>query len=232
MKKNNWLLITEKNIKLLIVQIKMAIKIHFVYVKKYPQHKIKSILPNESLLDKSKGIYIEEDVRISTGLEHIGNRTFIGHQTEIILCKKIGSFTSISSNVKIGLMAHPKNWISTSPIFYAKRHGWVTEDKFNETEGTSVEIGNDVLISANALIKNGVTIADGAIIGAGAFVNKDVPPYAIVVGCPAEIIGYRFEKDTIEKLLKLNWWDKDENTLKQNLQFANNPLTFIDNFKQ
>lgn len=73
-------------------------------------------------------------------------------------------------------MAHPQNYISTSPTFYAARRGWVKENSFDETEGKTTVIGNDVLISANAMIKNGVTIGHGAIIGAGAFVDHDVPP--------------------------------------------------------
>ena len=40
--------------------------------------------------------------------------------------------------------------------------------------------------------------------------TKDVPPYSIVAGNPASIIKYRFEEETIEKLLKIKWWDFDE----------------------
>ena len=54
-----------------------------------------------------------------------------------------------------------------------------------------IKIGNDVWIGADAKILAGVTIGNGAVIGAGSVVNKDVPPYAIVVGIPAKIIKYR-----------------------------------------
>ena len=45
-------------------------------------------------------------------------------------------------------------------------------------------------IGANATILPGLTIGQYAMVGAGTVVTKDVPPYAIVVGNPARIIGY------------------------------------------
>ena len=44
-------------------------------------------------------------------------------------------------------------------------------------------------IGANATIVCGVTIGEYAIIGAGAVVTKDVPPYSLVIGNPARIVG-------------------------------------------
>jgi len=54
-----------------------------------------------------------------------------------------------------------------------------------------VIIGDDVWIGAGAKILMNVTIGQGAVIGANAVVRKDVPPYAIVGGVPAEVIKYR-----------------------------------------
>lgn len=52
-------------------------------------------------------------------------------------------------------------------------------------------IGEYVVIFAGAVICPGVTIGDGAVIGAGAVVTKDVEPWAIVAGVPAQEIGRR-----------------------------------------
>ena len=53
-------------------------------------------------------------------------------------------------------------------------------------------VGNDVWVAAGAQVLHKVKIGDGAVIGGGAVVTHDVPPYAIVVGIPARIIGYRW----------------------------------------
>lgn len=52
-------------------------------------------------------------------------------------------------------------------------------------------IGNDVLIGSHAVVFGGCHISTGAVIGAGAVVTREVPPYAIVAGVPAKVIGER-----------------------------------------
>jgi acetyltransferase-like isoleucine patch superfamily enzyme len=54
-----------------------------------------------------------------------------------------------------------------------------------------VHIGDDVLVGAGVVIMPGCDIGEGAVIGAGSVVNADVPPYAIVAGVPAKVIGER-----------------------------------------
>ena len=54
-----------------------------------------------------------------------------------------------------------------------------------------ITIEDDVWIGYGAYIMPGVTLHSGSIIGAHAVVTKDVPPYAVVGGCPAHIIKYR-----------------------------------------
>ena len=63
---------------------------------------------------------------------------------------------------------------------------------------------------------DGVNIGDGVIVAAGSVVTKDIPPYAIVSGVPAKIIRFRFERNEIQKLLELKWWDIDIEYLKNN----------------
>ncbi len=64
-----------------------------------------------------------------------------------------------------------------------------------------------------------MTIGDGVIVGAEAVVAKDVPPYAIVVGNPARIVKYRFDKDIIQKLLIIAWWNWPEDEIVQAMPF-------------
>ena len=68
---------------------------------------------------------------------------------------------------------------------------------------------------------------DGAVVLAHAVVTKDVPPYAIVGGVPAKVIGYRYDEDTIDFLLKVKWWNKDKKWFKEHWEL----LCDIDKMK-
>lgn len=55
-----------------------------------------------------------------------------------------------------------------------------------------VVIEEDVWVGVNVTIMQGVTIGRGSIVGAGSVVRKNIPPYAIAVGNPARIVGFKF----------------------------------------
>ena len=150
----------------------------------------------------------------------IGRNSYVGVGS-IISDKRtrIGKFCSIASNVVIGATSHPTNFLSTSPIFYRDMHT-VTEDlvipeseRVNYAYSQPVIIGNDVWIGINAVIMSGIKIGDGAIIGAGAIVTHDVPPYAVALGVPARVTRYRFDEETIKRLLKVRWWDQPDEVI-------------------
>jgi acetyltransferase-like isoleucine patch superfamily enzyme len=140
--------------------------------------------------------------------------SYVGRKC-LIINTEIGAFCSISDDCFIGLGSHPIDWVSTSPVFLKgknilKRN--FSSFDFDNQKKTKIE--NDVWIGAGVKIIQSITIGNGAIIGAGAVVSKDIPPYAIAVGTPIKIIKYRFEPEIIEKLQKIEWWNKDEKVLK------------------
>lgn len=144
----------------------------------------------------------------------LGEYSYIARNCSITNTE-IGKFCSIGPNFCCGLGIHPTNGISTSPMFYsiAKQNGHTLVAKNKIVESKKTIIGNDVYIGANVTVLDGITIGNGAIIGAAAVVTKDIPPYAIAVGVPAKVIKYRFEKDQIEDMLKIKWWNFEESQL-------------------
>ena len=75
-----------------------------------------------------------------------------------------------------------------------------------------VHIGKNVWIGADVTVMPGVHIGEGAVVGACACVTKDIPPMAVVGGCPAKIIKFRDE----EKYNRLKQESKIYLTLKKN----------------
>lgn len=90
----------------------------------------------------------------------------------------IGDYVRIGPNVTI--MGGSRNF---------KKRDVLIIHQGSHNPGT--EIGNDVLIGANAVILPGCHVGEGAVIGAGCTVHRDVPPYAIVAGVPGRVIGVR-----------------------------------------
>lgn len=145
----------------------------------------------------------------------IGKCSSIGTLSAAYDCE-IGNFCSIARECYIGGASHPLDWVSTSGCFYLKSN--YTGMCYNEADyqwHRQTKIGNDVWLGIRTIIRGGVSIGDGAVIGAGSIVTKDVGPYEIWAGNPARFIRKRFDDETIEKLLKSQWWNWDDDRLKE-----------------
>ena len=113
---------------------------------------------------------------------------------------------------------------------------WESPKEFlpTEVEGNyKIEIGNDVWIGRDCFIKASrpdkpLLIGDGAVIASKSMVVKNVPPYAIVGGNPAQVIKYRFDEKIIEKLLRIKWWDWDIDKIHDNFKYFNRIEEFVD----
>lgn len=169
-------------------------------------------------------VRIEDPVHIGPGCRisasSIGRYTFVNANTSIFGGVEVGRFASFAQNCQVGGAEHPLHYVSTSS-FRIHRH-WFPDDPLAQsaqplpkpdtserTRPNTTVIGNDVWLGASSVVLKGVTIGDGAVVGAGAVVTKDVPPYAIVAGNPAQVIRFRFDEETIARLLASQWWDRD-----------------------
>lgn len=103
----------------------------------------------------------------------------------------IGEGVVLDGRDKLSIGSHVD--IATEVMIYNSEHN-VNDENFAADNG-KVIIEDYVFIGPRAIVLAGVTIGRGAIVGAGAVVTKDVPPFAIVGGVPAKIIGERRNKD-------------------------------------
>jgi virginiamycin A acetyltransferase len=140
-----------------------------------------------------KGSYVCEN-------SSIDSYTYIGFNT-LISKTIIGRYNSIANNVNIGHGEHPLNLISTSSFLNDTPYEVLTQKQCIVT--------HDVWIGSGATIRRGITLGIGCVVGGNAFVNKDVPPFAVVGGVPAKILKYRFPQEKIDKILASSWWEKD-----------------------
>lgn len=126
----------------------------------------------------------------------IGEGTRIGTFVEIQKNASIGARCKISSHTFIceGVTIEDEVFVGHGVMFINDLHPRATapggriqtEDDW-QVVSTRVERGAS--LGSNATIMGGVTIGHHALVGAGAVVTRDVPPYAIVAGVPANAIG-------------------------------------------
>jgi len=164
----------------------------------------------------------------------IGNYSTIGDNSKIFF-SNIGKFCSISWNVTIGAPNHHTNTISTHNFPFTTF--WGLSDSFN-IQKVKTYIGNDVWIASNVVIISGIKIGNGVVVGANSVVTRDLEEYGIYAGNPAKLLRKRFDKEIIEILNKLKWWDLDKQIIKNNISFfkkenitKNDILKFMENIK-
>ena len=139
---------------------------------------------------------------------------------------KIGSFTSIASNVVIQEDFHNKDRITSYFINQNLFKKSICKDIISKGY---ITIEEDVWIGSNSTILSGVTVGRGSVIGAGSVVTKDIPRYSIAVGNPARVIKQRFSNEIIEILEKSEWWELSTTELLKMEELFNLDLTEREN---
>ena len=146
----------------------------------------------------------------------------------------IGKFVAIARGVEFVMNGanHMLDCYTTYPFEIIDEFKGLARPFGNRGNRGDIIVGNDVWIGQKATILPGVHIGDGAIIGACSVVTKDVPPYSVVAGNPAQVKKYRFDKETIDLLLKLKWWDKDVEEIKKLIPFISSPVLDKEKLKK
>jgi len=142
----------------------------------------------------------------------------------------IGHYVSIAGDVQFLLGGnHAHDRLSTYP-FKVMMLGHPNESR---TKGP-ITVQDDVWIGHGAMILSGVTLHQGCVIGAGAVVTRDVPPYAIVAGNPAQVVKYRFSQELTQKLVALRLSDLTPDAIRSRPDLADAKITLenIDNIAQ
>lgn len=131
-------------------------------------------------------VHVCSGARIGKGVS-LGQNVFVGNKVVIGDRCKIQNNVSVYNNVTLeeGVFCGP------SMVFTNVYNPRSLIERKNEYRDTWVKKG--ATLGANCTIICGATIGKFAFIGAGAVINKDVPPYALMVGVPAKQIGWMSE---------------------------------------
>lgn len=136
-----------------------------------------------------EGTRIWHWVHVSSGAQ-IGERCSLGQNVYVGNKVQIGNNVKIQNNVSVydNVILDDDVFCGPSMVFtnvYNPRSAVSRKDEYRSTH-----IKQGATLGANCTIVCGVTIGEYAFIGAGAVINKDVPPYALMVGVPARQIGW------------------------------------------
>ena len=118
----------------------------------------------------------------------------------------VGNYCSIGGTYLLGGQ-HSIQHVTTYPLRINLGLEGAGQDGNPRLPGRDINVGSDVWTGYGCWILGGVTIGDGAVVATGAVVTSDVPPYAIVGGVPAKVIGYRHTPEQQAALLEIRWWD-------------------------
>jgi UDP-2-acetamido-3-amino-2,3-dideoxy-glucuronate N-acetyltransferase len=128
-------------------------------------------------------------VHISSGAV-IGKRCSFGQNVYVGNQVTIGDNCKIQNNVSVydAVVLEDDVFCGPSMVFtnvYNPRSAVVRKDEYRKTL-----VKKGATLGANCTIVCGVTIGEHAFVGAGSVVNRDVKPYALMVGVPARQAGW------------------------------------------
>ena len=179
-------------------------------------HATENRLARGVLLRCRKSTELEPYCSFTIGNNVVSMGAFSYARRDLPLNVEIGRYCSIAPGLSAPGPSHPISYISTSPWTYDPKliavQTLLAQEEVEDfpflpnPQKRGPAIGNDVWIGENVTLMPGVTIGDGAIVATNTTVTKDVPAFAIVAGNPGVIKRYRFPEATIERMIKLQWW--------------------------
>jgi UDP-2-acetamido-3-amino-2,3-dideoxy-glucuronate N-acetyltransferase len=157
-------------------------------------------------MSEQKKYFVHESSYVDDGAE-IGEGTKIWHFCHIMSGAKIGKNCSLGQNVNIGSRAVIGNGVKIQNNVSVYDDVIIEDGVFcgpscvftnvinprafveRKTEYKKTVVKKGASIGANATIVCGITIGEYVLIGAGSIVTKDIPPYALAYGNPAQVQG-------------------------------------------
>jgi acetyltransferase-like isoleucine patch superfamily enzyme len=153
-------------------------------------------------------VSVRRNVHYASDLR-VGRATFIAAPTRLTIGPQvsIGAHCFIACNGSIGTGVLISSYVGLVGRYDHDMRAigqcmtsapWIYDQNISEHDPNHrIDIGDDVWIGYGATVLSRTKIGRGAVVGVRAVVTCDVPPYAIVVGTPARVVGSRFQEHEI-----------------------------------
>lgn len=161
--------------------LKNFIRLYWVHRKQFGSIHSTSRFDPICRVETPSTVFIEENTRIRSGIQ------IVNSPEEKVIIKK---YSAIGPNCTI-ISGNHKSTVGVPHVLLGLSH-------INDRH-TDIIIHEDVWIGTGVTILPGAEIGRGCIVAAGTIVSKPVPPYSVVVGSPAKVIGKKFELEDILK---------------------------------
>jgi hypothetical protein len=179
------------------------------------------IHPDCEISNSTFGAYCEVGRGSRVLNSEFGDYAYCDRYADIANCS-VGKFSNIAAFTRIGPTDHPWRNAAQHHFLYRSAAYWGDAENdpffFAHRASRRCELGHDCWIGHGAIIKPEVTIGIGSVVASGAVVTKDVPPFTIVAGVPAQPIRARFPDAVIDRLLDLAWWHWSHDRLRNALE--------------
>ena len=151
--------------------------------------------------------HVHESAIVDAGAQ-IGSDTRVWHFVHVCSGAQIGEGCSLGQNVFVGNKVTIGNNVKVQNNVSVYDNVHIEDDVFcgpsmvftnvynprsfieRKTEYRDTLVKKGATLGANCTIVCGVTIGEYSLVGAGAVINKDVKPFALMVGVPAKQIGW------------------------------------------
>jgi acetyltransferase-like isoleucine patch superfamily enzyme len=142
---------------------------------------------------------------------NISNNIFVWHYTIIDGTGGVDIGEGSQIGAWVGIFTHSSH---IAIRIYGNHYQEIPESEKKGFLVKSVTIGKYVFVGAGSIIFPGVKIGDGALISAGSYVTRDVKPFEIVSGNPANVVGdtRKLDKRFLRDPTLNSWYEEWQKT--------------------
>lgn len=204
---------------------------NLIHFSRKAWHKILTVLYHYQFKHISRSARVQYSVKVANpGHLYMGENTNID-DGGIIMNTRANLIIKNNSGAAVGLLAITGNHMS----IVGKNLMQITEKTKDELDPNhemdkDIVVEEDVWIAARVTLLSGAHLGRGCEVGSGSVVRGTIPPYAVVIGNPCKIVGFRFTPEEIIEHEKVQYEESER--LPLDLLNKNYEKYFINRIKE